>query len=100
MELKSVLLKKFTQFLVELAAEHLAECLDGQEELARRVQPCGAIECKVAGGNDVVYVGVNLKDLPPGMEHAEKSDVCFQVLGIANKFEQRSGAGAEEQIVK
>ena len=88
MELKSVLFEKFTQFLAELAAEDLAECFDGQEESARRVYPSGTIKGKAAGGNDVVYVGMKLEVLSPGMEHAEESDVCSQVLGIARQFEQ------------
>ena len=41
-----------------------------------------------------------LEVLSPGMEHAEESDVGSQVLGIASQFEQRRGAGAEEQIVE
>jgi hypothetical protein len=45
-------------------------------------------------------MGMNLEVLSPGMEHAEEPDVRSQVLGIASEFEQRSGAGAEEQIVE
>jgi hypothetical protein len=41
-----------------------------------------------------------LKVLSPGMEHAEESDICSQVLWIASQFEHRGGAGAKEQIVK
>jgi hypothetical protein len=33
-ELESVLLEQFTEFLAELAAEDLAECFDGQVEAA------------------------------------------------------------------
>ena len=43
---------------------------------------------------------VLLEVLPPGMEHAEKPNVRSQVLGIASEFEQRSGTGAEEQIIE
>src|SRR6266481_2674969 len=50
--------------------------------------------------NDVVNMGMMLEVLPPGMEHAEEPNIRSQVLGIASKFEQRSGAGAEEQIVE
>src|ERR1017187_5953418 len=78
----------------------MAERLDGQKESARRVNPPGTIEGKAAGGNDVVYVGMNLEVLPPCMEHAEESDARSQVLGIASQFEQGSRAGAEEQIVE
>jgi hypothetical protein len=99
-ELESVLFEQFTKFFAELAAEDMAERLDGQEESARRVNPSGTVEGKAAGGNDVVYVWMSLEVLSPGMEHAEESDVRSQMLGIARKFEQRSGAGAEEQIVE
>ena len=84
----------------ELVAEDTAECLDGQEEAARGIDPSGAIEGEAAGGNDVVDMGMMLQVLSPGMEHAEEPDVGSQVLGIASQFEQRSGAGAEEQIVE
>jgi len=100
MELKPVLLEQFTELVTELLAEDLAECFDGQEESVRRVDPSGPIQCKAAGGNDVVYVGMNLEVLSPGMEHAEESDVRSQAFGIASQFEQRSGAGTEEQIVE
>ena len=87
MELESVLFEQFMELLAELAAEDLAECFDGQEESARRVYPSGTIKGKAAGGNNVVHVGMKLEVLSPGMEHAEESDVCSQVLGIACKFE-------------
>ena len=45
-------------------------------------------------------MGMMLEVLPPGMEHAEEPNVRSQVLGIASKFEQRSGAGAEEQNIE
>src|SRR6266851_9483731 len=100
MELKSVLFEKFTEFLAELAAEDLAECFDGQEESARRVYPSGTIESQTSRGNDVVYMGMMLEVLSPGVEHAEESNIGTEMLGIASEFEQRSGAGAEEQIVE
>lgn len=34
------------------------------------------------------------------MEHADESNVGPQVFGIASEFVQRSGAGAEQQIVE
>ncbi len=45
-------------------------------------------------------VGMMLKVLSPGMEHAKKPDLCSQMLGGAGKFEQRRCTGSEEQIVK
>ena len=47
-----------------------------------------------------MYVRMMLKVLAPGMEHAEKPDLCTQMLWIAGKFEQRRRAGSEKQIVK
>ena len=45
-------------------------------------------------------MGMVLEVLPPGMEHAEESDVGSQVLGIACKLEHRRGTGAVEQVVE
>jgi hypothetical protein len=41
-----------------------------------------------------------LKVLSPGMEHAEESYLCSQMLRVAGEFQQRRCAGSEEQIVK
>ena len=100
MELQSVLVEQFTELAAEVVAEYTAESFDGQEESARRVYPSGTIEGEAACGNDVVDVGMNLEVLSPGMEHAEESDVCSQVLGIASQFEHGRGAGAVEQIIE
>ena len=58
MELQSVLLEQFTEFLAEFTGEDLAECVDGQEESGRGVNPSGTIEGKAACGNDEMYVGM------------------------------------------
>ncbi len=100
MELQLVLLEELLKSGCELAAEDAAECTDGQEESVGRSDPSGAIGSKAASGNDVMYVGMMLKVLAPGMEHAKKPDLCSQMLWIAGKFEQRRRAGSEEQIVK
>ena len=87
-KLQLVLRDELLEFRNELAAEDAAQCMNGQKEAWRRVDPSGAIESKAAGGNDVVDVGMMLKVLSPGVEHAEESDVGSQVLGIAGQFEQ------------
>lgn len=84
----------------ELAAEDAAECSYRQEESARRVDPFGTVESQAAGGDDVVDMGMMLKVLSPGVEHAEESDIRSQVLGVPHQFEHRRGAGAVEQIVE
>ena len=100
MELQSVLLEQFTEFLAELTAEDSAECLDRQKEAGRGIDPSGTIESQSAGRNDVVDMGMMLKVLSPGMEHAEEADVRSEMLRIASQFEHRRGAGAVEQIVE
>src|SRR5271165_3300596 len=81
-------------------AEDSAEHLHRQKETARGIDPSGAVEAQTSGGDDVVDVGMMLKVLSPGMEHAEEADVGSQALGIASQFEHRRRAGAVEQIVE
>ncbi len=76
MKLEFVLRDELLQFSDELAAEDAAQCVDRQEEAARGTDPSGAIGSEAAGGNDVVDVGMMLKVLSPGMEHAEGRDRC------------------------
>lgn len=45
-------------------------------------------------------VGMMLKVLAPGMEHAKKPDVRSQMLRVARQFEQCRCTGSEQQIVK
>jgi len=78
----------------------MAECLDGQEEPGRRVYPSGTIEGQTSGGNDVVYVGMNLEVLSPGMEHAEESDVGPRCCGSRASSSSEAGTGGESKIVE
>jgi len=100
MELESVLPEELSKSSGELAAEDAAQYADGQKETVRRSDPLGAIGGKAAGRNDVMDVGMMLKVLAPGMEHAKKPDLCSQMLRVAGEFEQRRCAASEEQIVK
>jgi hypothetical protein len=81
-DLKLVLRDELLQSRDELAAADSAQCVNGQEEAARRIDPSGAIGSKAAGGNDVVDMGMMLKVLPPGVEHTETADVSSEVLRI------------------
>jgi len=99
-KLELVLPKELLESGGELASKDAAECADGQEEAVRGSDPPGAIGSKAASGNDVMDVGMMLKVLSPGMEHAKKPDLCSQMLRVAGEFEQRLCAGPEEQIVK
>jgi hypothetical protein len=75
-ELELVLLEELLKSSCELAAEDAAECMDRQEESVGRSDPSGAIGTKAASGNDVMYVGMMLQVLAPGMKHAKKSNLC------------------------
>ena len=98
-ELQLVLRSELLESSDELAAEDAAECLYGQEESARRIDPSGTVESQAAGGNDVVDMRMKFKVLSPGMEHAEESNIGSNVPGIASQFEHRCSAGSVEQIV-
>ena len=100
MELELVLPKELFESGGELAAKDAAECADGEEETVRRSNPSRATGSKATGRNNVVDVRMMLKVLSPGMQHAKKSDLCSQMLRVAGEFQERGGAGAEEQIVK
>ena len=100
MKLELVLKKELFQSGCELAPEDTAQCGDGQEESSRGSEPSGAIGCKTASRNNVMYVGMMLKVLSPSVEHTKKPDVCTQMLGVAGKFEQRRSTSSEQQIVK
>lgn len=100
MKLKLVLSDELLQPSDELAAEDSAQRVDRQEEAARGIDPSGTVGSQSAGGNDVVDMGMMLKVLSPGMEHAEKTDIRSQVLRIASQFEHGRGTGAVEQIVE
>ena len=81
MELELVLLEELLKSGCELAAEDAAECTDGQEESVGRSNPSGAIRSKAASGKDVMYVGMMLKVLTPGMKHAKKPDTAPRCFG-------------------
>ena len=100
MELELVLTKESLQSGYELAAEDAAERGNWEKEALGGSNPSGTIGGKTASGNNVVDVRMMLKILAPGMEHAEKTDVCSQMLRVSRKFEQRGCTRAEQQFVK
>ena len=58
MKLQPVVLEQLTELVTELLAEDFAECLDGQEESGRGVDPSGTVEAQTSSGNDVMDVGM------------------------------------------
>ena len=61
--------------------------------------PAGVIAGESAGGDDTVDMGMKLEFLVPGVEHAEEADLGAEMGGVARDFEQRFGAGPEQQTV-
>ena len=100
MKLELVLTKELFQSSCELAAEDTAQCNNRQEETFGRSDPSGPIGSQTAGRNNVMDVWMMVKVLSPSAEHAEKSDVCTQMLRVAGQFEQRRCTSSEQQIVK
>jgi len=86
-ELELVLTKELFESGCELAAEDAAQCADRQEETSGRSDPFGAIGSETASRNNAMDVGMMLKVLAPGMEHAKKPDICSQMLRVAGQFE-------------
>ena len=97
MELELVLLEELSKSGCELAAEDAAHCADWQEEASGRSDPSGAIGSETTRRNNVMDVGMMLKVLAPGMEYAEKPDICSQMLRVAGQFEQCRCTGSEQQ---
>jgi hypothetical protein len=84
----------------KLPPKDAAEGLDGQEEGVAILKPAGVISRQAASGNHTVDVGMVLQVLSPGVEHAEEADLGAEVTRIDSDFEERRGAGLEEQAVK
>jgi hypothetical protein len=51
-------LEQFTEFVRELVAEDFAECLEGQEETPRGIDPSATIGSQASSGYDVVDMGM------------------------------------------
>ena len=45
-------------------------------------------------------MGMMLEILPPGVEYAQKANLRAEVLRSGGDFQERGGAGLEEQAVK
>ena len=77
-----------------------AQCADWQEEASGRSDPSGAIQSNAASRNNVLDVRMMLQVLSPSVGHAEKPDVCSQMLWVCGQYKQCRCTGSEQQIVK
>jgi hypothetical protein len=83
----------------ELATEDLTQYRFGQEVVVRRVDPAGVIERETSGGHDTMDVGMKPNLLVPAVQHAEETNLCTEVSGIASDFEKSLRAGTKQEIV-
>jgi hypothetical protein len=86
---------EFAKACHKLAAEDAAEDFDGQKEVGLCGDPALVVGAQSPSRDDAVNMGMVQQLLIPGVQHAEKSDLCAQVFGIAGDLEQSLGAGAE-----
>ncbi len=83
----------------KLTAEDTAEHLDGKKERAVRGDPAGVVWSESAGSKHAVDMGMMLQTLIPGMEHAEETDLCAKVPGIASDLQQSLSAGLKQPVI-
>ncbi len=95
-ELERACLKGGLESSDKLTAEDTAEHLDRKKEGAARGDPAGMIRSKTAGGEHAVDMGVMLQSLVPSMEHAEETNLCTEVTGIASDLLQGLSAGVKQ----
>jgi hypothetical protein len=84
----------------KLTPKHPAEDLPRQKVGRAGLNPARMIGGQSARRNHAVDMGVMLQVLSPGVKHAEKADVCAEVLGSGGNFQERRGAGLEEQPIE
>ena len=84
----------------KLATENLAEYRFGQEVVVWRVHPTSVIERETTGRDDTMDMGMKPDLLIPSVQHAEKTNLCTEVSGIAGDFEKGFCTGAKQKIVK
>jgi hypothetical protein len=63
------------------------------------IDPARAVGRESTGGNDTMNMRMKFEFLTPGVQYAEESDFCTEMLGIAGDFEKRFGTGAKQEIV-
>jgi hypothetical protein len=98
-ELECACLERVPECGGELTAEDTAEHFDGKKKGVLGGDPASVARSEAASGDDAVNMRMMLQSLIPGMEHAEESDLCAQVPGIASDLQQGFCAGVKQQVV-
>ena len=90
---------RFLQRVQKHTPKKAAEDLDRQQEAAAALDPAVVIHRQAAAGNHAVQVRVEVKILPPGVEHGEEAELHTQTRGVAGDGEQSLRGGAKQDIV-
>jgi hypothetical protein len=98
-EAESFLLEGFLEITQELAAEHPAEDVDGEEEAVVTADPVLAIETEATPRDHAMKVRVMMQILAPGVKHGQEADIRSQVLGVTGNGLQRLGRGPKEDAI-
>src|SRR3982751_1026336 len=94
-------LKRFLDSLLELTSKHSTEHVDIQKEARRGCAfPLRVILRQSAGRNDTMNMGMVEQVLSPRMQHAEKTNLRTQVVGIGGNLEHRVSADAKKQLIE
>ena len=83
----------------KLATEDSTQHLHREKEAIAGLDPALVIGGEAAGWDHAMDMGMMFQLLIPTMEHAEEADFGAQMAGITRHFEQRFGAGPEQEIV-
>ena len=78
--------KSFLQSGRELPAKHTTEHLHGKKECVARMNPVLVIQRKTTSWNHNMGMWMVQDVLTPGMQHAHKTDLSAQVLGIGSNL--------------
>src|SRR5438309_414241 len=89
---------RFLQRVQKHTPKKTAEDLDRQQEAAAALDPAVVIHRQAAAGNHAVQVRVEVKILPPGVEHGEEAEFHTQTRGVAGDGEQSLRGGAKQDI--
>ena len=85
----------------ELAAEDSAEHLQGEKKpVVARMHPAAVIGPEATRRDDAVDMRMGEQIRAPGVENAENTDLRAHVLRIRRDFQEGSGAGREQEVIK
>ena len=95
MKIELAVMKGTLERFVEFAAKDSAEHPDGKKEIIAWFDPVRVIGRQPTGRHHAMYMRVKFEFLSPAVQHAEKTDFCTEMLGIARDFQKSFRTGAK-----